>query len=234
MAADKEIVFESNRGIIFERTLFKNGRVRLAVRAKDDNELIKDYRYINAKGLQSPFLNWDNLNCCNGWVHDEAYLHTAVQRGKKLYAGIDFSIAKKDAFPGRPLPAGFYTEGEVSEQIRLLRDGLPMGCILGIERPDSDLHYSVTRFIYICKAGAIRDYINIDDVLSAYERFGIILGESHVNRITDLCAIPISSFAGDSHMDYGNPNSAAELIATGLLLGYPIETTASMFKKPKK
>ena len=95
MASNKEIVFESNCGIIFERTILINGEVRLAVIYNRGNEIITDYCYVNAPELRSPYLNWENLNCCDGWVHDETYLHTAVQNGKKLYSGIIFRILRR-------------------------------------------------------------------------------------------------------------------------------------------
>jgi len=113
MAYEKEIIFESNRGIIFERTLLNNGRIRLAVINKRNGETMSDYLYKNMPGLQAPFLNLDNLNCVNGWIYDETYLHMAVQNGKKLYAGFTFSIARKGAFTGQHLPQGFYTEAKV-------------------------------------------------------------------------------------------------------------------------
>ena len=228
MANNKEIVFESNRGIIFERTLFNNGKARLAVRFKDNNKMITDYRYTNAPGLQSPYLNWENLNCVDGWIYDKTYLHTAVQNDKKLYAGICFSIAKEEMYSSQALPPCFYTEGEVAERVEAMTEGLPGDCVLGVEGPDSDRLYSTLRYIYICKTGAIQDYIDVDDVVSVYGRFGINLDDSHIYRIKELCSVEISSFADNTRMDYGNPNSVAEWVATGLLLGYPIETTASI------
>ena len=225
MAVNKEIIFESNRGIVFERTLYKNGNVRLAVINKNYSKTMSEYRYKNAPGLQSPYLNWENLNCVNGWVYDETYLHTAVQKGKKLYAGFTLSIAKKEAFTGRTLPKGFYTEEGVSEKVEALKKDLPGDCVFGSEGPDYDTYNSIDRCIYICKTGAIRDYIDIDDVISAYGRFEMILNESHWNRVRELCSIPIGGFSSNDHMDYANTKSVAEYIVAGLLLGYPIEST---------
>ena len=220
-----EIVFESNKGIVFERTTYKNGNARLTVRNKTNNATMATCRYANAPGLQSPYLNWDNLNCVNGWVFDETYLYTAVQNGKKLYAGFAFHIAKDGAFPGQALPQGFYTEREVTEKTEALRNELPGDCVLGFEQPDSERYLSFLRHIYICKTGAISDYIDIDDVMQAYKKFGIMLNETIGNSIRGLCSIPISSFTNAEYMDYANPKTTAEWIVTGLLLGYPIETT---------
>lgn len=225
MATNKEIVFESNRGIVFERTVYKNGNARLAVINKNNNKTMSEYRYKNAPGLQSPYLNWENLNCVNGWVYDKTYLHTAVQKGKKLYAGFTLSIAKKEVFAGKPLPQGFYTEEGVSEKVEALKKDLPGDCVLGSEGPDYDTPQSIVRYYYICKTGTIRDYIDIDDVISAYGRFGMILNESHWNKVRELCSIPISGFSSNDHMDYANTKSVAEYIVAGLLLGYPIEST---------
>jgi len=228
MAINNEIIFESNRGIIFEKTLFKNGRIRLAIKNKDCKKTIAEYRYKNATGLLSPYVNWENFNCVDGWVYDKSYLYTAVQKGKKLYAGIAFSIAKKDAFPDKIFPQGFYTEVEVSEIIENLSKNLPSDCILGSEHPDSERYLDVLRYFYICKIGTILDYIDMYDVFTAYERFGVILNKTYQNRIKKLCSIPINSFASEEHMDYANPKSVAEWIVTGLLLGFPIETTVSI------
>jgi len=225
-----EIVFESNKGIVFERIIYKNNRVKLSVKDKSRNYAITHYRYKNAPGLPSPYLNWDNLNCCGGWHYDETYLYSAVQAGKKLYAGIAFHIDKSER-TGQVMPFGFYSEREVIEQIEVMKRELPADCVLGQEQPDSDRYNSILRYIYICKKGAIHDYLSIDDVLSAYERLGITPDSSTVNRIKELCAAPISGYARSEYMDYANPKSAAELVVTGLLLGYPIETTASLLEK---
>ncbi len=93
----KNIVFESSDGIVFEKTSYKNGRCKLAVRNKSGGSPHMIYRYRDIPGVQSPYINWDNLNCCGGWKYDESYLYTAVQRGKKLFAGASFNIYSDDA-----------------------------------------------------------------------------------------------------------------------------------------
>ena len=86
-----EILFESNRGIVFEKTVTRN-RCKVVVKNKDGNFTHMTYRYNNGvEPLSSPYISWENLNCCGGWSFDESYLQTAVQEGKKLCAGITFN-----------------------------------------------------------------------------------------------------------------------------------------------
>ena len=86
-----EILLETNRGIIFEKTETKN-RCKVSVKNMDGSHTHMNYRYKKTdKTFLSPYISWENLNCVNGWEFDETYLLTAVQEGKKLCAGICFN-----------------------------------------------------------------------------------------------------------------------------------------------
>jgi len=78
----KKVVFKSKKGIIFERTDFKN-RSRVNVRSGKYNHRI--YRFNNIHGIEfeSPYVSCENLNCVNGWHYDKEYLKTAVQENKE-------------------------------------------------------------------------------------------------------------------------------------------------------
>ena len=94
-----EIIFESSDGIIIEKPVYpKKGRCQVAVKRKNRRNSLIKYNYKNAPGLQSPYLNWENLSCCGGWGCDETYLNTAVQRGLKLFAGIKFFSFDEDYY----------------------------------------------------------------------------------------------------------------------------------------
>ena len=223
-----EIIFESNRGIIFEKTVYKNGRCKLEVKNKGDRHIHTTYRYKDVPGLTSPYLNWENLNCCNGWAYDESYLYMAVQRGKKLYAGITFPMFDEDyaeELKTRRLP----TERDAITTIEWLKTGLSCDCILGEERPDSNGYRSRSRYIFICVTGAINGYIKLDDVYLAYGRLGVVIERDAKEEIMRICGLPIQSFAAENPpVEYWNPYSGSCLIVTGLLLGYPNETTAEV------
>lgn len=80
------------------------------------------YAFPNVElSVSSPFLSWENLNCCGGWTYDEKYLFTAVQEGKKLYAGAAIYIG----------PTGGTSEAEA--RLKEITSSLPNYCKAGKE-----------------------------------------------------------------------------------------------------
>ena len=142
-----EIVFESNKGIVFERTVYKNNRCKLDVKNKKLGCTLFFYRYKNVPSYQSPYLNWKNLNCCNDWTHDKTYLYTAVQQNKKLFSDIDFTIANVEYAKKYDC----YTEKTAGEILSKLKCELPDDCVIGINGKDDKRLYCTYRHIFICK-----------------------------------------------------------------------------------
>jgi len=157
--------------------------------------------------LQSPYISWENLNCCGGWVSDDSYLLTAVQEGKKLCASIIFD-----------------TEKELEGYKKSLTDEYDYFC-----RPT--MYNGPYSFFYIdvCRTGAIRDYINEDDILQTYD----LLGIKGFNRklLLDLLGIPMLYLINGETFSFRDPVRPEEWIVTGLLLGYPLESTAWLLEK---
>ena len=216
-----EIVFASDEGIVFEKTTYKNKKCKVVVKHKHSNSILMTYRFKDAPGLDSPFLSWENLNCCGGWVYDCSYLYTAVQRGKKLFAGITLTYS------------GEAEEHSVTEKINEIKNELPDDCILGNETPYETKNGNYTfRHYFICKTGALTDYINMDDAFAAYARFGIVINADLANHIKELCDNPLKIFSNLSlPTNYANTPTAFDLIIAGLLLGYPIESTAWLIER---
>jgi len=167
----------------------------------------------------SPFISWENLDCCGGWSFDKEYLAHAVQDGKKLYA--DISISLQDEYlPEAP------TASEAIARLNQLQNTLPDTLCAGIDRRTSSSKFFN---MYICRRGPIRAFFNLDDVFLFYQKLGVQLSEQTKSEILRHCAAEIRDFS-DSSAPYVYYDSAspAELITTGLLLGYPIESTASI------
>jgi hypothetical protein len=225
------IVFESEKSIAFEKTSYKNGRCKLTVKNKADGSAIMVYRYKDVPGIQSPYISWDNLNCCCGWPYDESYLHTAVQRGKKLFADVSFYIYFEDVrreqmkLHGRKLPGDI----DVVAAIEKLQAELPGDCLLLQRMFDVMNPNGRSRYIDICKKGSIADYINLDEVFSMYERLGITMDRAIRDEITEYCTESIERLT--EHFDYAHIIAPHRLIVAGLLLGYPVETTASLLER---
>ena len=90
----KQLLFQSSLGIQFNKEVSKRlCTVKVQTKTGKRAYTLRRYTYPNVGlSVASPFLSWENLNCCNGWAYDESYLLTAVQEGKKLYAGTLFGF----------------------------------------------------------------------------------------------------------------------------------------------
>lgn len=179
------------------------------------------YQFKDVPGLDSPYLSWENLNCCGGWAFDSSYLHTAVQRGKKLISDITLSYSDE---------AG---ELSASETITDIKSKLPDDCILGNVEPFETKNGPYTFLHYfICKAGNLNDYINMDDVLSAYARLGIVISNDKAQQLKELSGNSLETFAKlQVLVNHANPPTGVDLIIAGLILGYPIESTAWLIER---
>lgn len=89
MANKITVLHENSRGIqIIREDMVK----RSAVKVKSGVHTLKTYRMNNVPFYEHPCLSWANLDCCGGWTYDEEYLKSAVQKHKKLVAGITVRI----------------------------------------------------------------------------------------------------------------------------------------------
>ena len=57
MSKNQKILFESNKGVAFEKTSYKNGRCKLTVRDVDSGKSIMIYRYKDVPGYASPYVS---------------------------------------------------------------------------------------------------------------------------------------------------------------------------------
>lgn len=169
--------------------------------------------------FESPFISWANLDCCNGWEYDEAYLDTAVQEGRKLYAG---RSAYVDEQPGGHFP----TRREAAEEFAKLCSRLPEGVVGAEERPGLNARVYAT---FICRCGRIADYYDLDAVFAHYGKLGVVLSAEEQAQIWAYCQMEIQDFGTEkAPFDYRLSETREQLAATGLLLGYPLESTASL------
>jgi hypothetical protein len=163
------------------------------------------FRNIPADLFQSPYISWTNLNCCNGWSFDKSYLLTAVQEGKKLCAGI--TTTDENAF------RAYFAS---------LSDEYPYFCPPPTRNgPHTFYHIEVTR------QGSIADYIDISAARETYSALGIDFLDFKI--ISEYATKPmIQLLDGTVDFNYANPKGNEQLAVTGLLLGYPLESTAAL------
>ena len=202
-----EILLETSSGVVFVKTATKN-RCKVAVMNKDGSCTHMVYRFRNGvEPIASPYISWENLNCCGGWHCDEGYLLTAVQEGKKLCAGITFN-----------------EESSLNDYIAGLSEEYPYYC-----RPP--MHNGPYTFynIDVVRKGAIRDYISEGAVFIAYDKLGIT--GIRKEPLSGLLGTPMAQLICGCSFDYTNPKTPEELITAGLLLGYPLESTAWLLER---
>lgn len=170
------------------------------------------------ESFESQYISWANLNCCGGWTYTESYLDTAVQDGKKLYAGRTTWL-KSSLFPNR------LNRSDAIAQLNQAKKLLPDDVLMGVESRYDDRLLPT----YICRKGCISDYFDLDAVFGFYGKLGVTLSDHYKHKIRTLCSYEIENYGtGKAPFTYYNPDDDAELITTGLLLGYPLESTASL------
>jgi hypothetical protein len=194
------ILLTTNNGITFERTDYVK-RSKVTVKSCNNTYLLRAYRFDNIKEtFTSPYISWENLNCCGGWFYDDQYLNTAVQNGKKLCAGLILKSSDEAKYLLENKDINFYSDFK------------------------NDRYY-----LEIARKGCLKDYYNIQEVLNLYKLHGIY--NLNMKRIEELCSAEMISLMKDNNpynYDYANPFEIEDLIITGLLLGYPIESTIAI------
>ncbi len=216
-----ELLHKNSKGItIFREDYKKRSQVKVFSEFQGKRHILRSYRFKQIPDrFNSPFCSWDNLDCCGGWSSDDTYLDTAVQEGKKLYAG-RYQRLKSSYFPSLP------SRDEALRKFQKIVDALPDGVTAGIEG-----RYDREDFLhtFICREGKIADYFDLKDVFKFYGKLGLNFPQNVVAQVESLCSIEIKTFGGEAPpFLYYQAGTPVELITTGLLLGYPIESTASI------
>ena len=209
-APTRTVLHENSRGVQAVRLDYtKRSRVIIG----KENYVFMSYSFNKVTPVyESPYLSWANLDCCGGWAYDESYLHTAVQNNQKLYAGCYF-YANQYGTPERTRQA-----------IEGILQSLPTDCVGGYEPTQTDRVIS----FYICRKGCLADYYDIDAVWDYYERLGLWVNEAIRQNVKYLATLEISRYGQPNPpVDYLCTYDPVSAIITGLLLGYPIESTAS-------
>lgn len=176
---------------------------RSKVRVHNNGYGLMTYRFNNVAEFESPYISWANLDQCGGWATSEAYLNTAVQRGHKLFAQI---------------PHFVHIEFERSDEVVIT----------------TGVNHRIGRgyLTHICRKGSLADYYDLAAVREHYSRLGVVLTDNEWIDVLLHCSLELSTFGTvDAPFDYVHASTAVELIVTGLLLGYPLESTASLIEE---
>ena len=168
-------------------------------------EVITSYIFpTTGEQFDSPYVSWENLNCVNGWSYDESYLLDAVQKGRKLCATLTFD-----------------SEEKLQAYLATLDGSLRYTTSKPRTYQDSPLFY-----VKVMRSGSIADYIDLGDVDEHYRKLAIDLDTEEWENIIYMCSLPMIELVEASYYDCFNPEGSEDLVVTGLLFGYPLESTA--------
>ncbi len=155
----------------------------------------------------SPWLSWYNLICCSnnyGPIPVVSYMNRAVQNGKKVAATI-------------------YPESNMDYMQILKEVGDDYYCYP--YHPDEYIY-----LLYISRKGTLADYFDLDEILRVYTSCDVHLDEDKMREFferelswfgnEDICPIRLHNCLGEE-----------ELAVTGLLFGYPVESTVALIRK---
>ena len=175
---------------------------RSKVKVHNNGFNLMTYRFNNVEFFESPYISWQNLDQCGGWATKDDYLKTSVQNGTKLFAQI------------------IHADGEVFEE----SDNVVIRTKDGYDSTYKETH--------ICRKGTLNDYYDLEAVFGHYRKLGLNFPLFEVRQIIPLLyETDISVFGTDeAPFDFRRPSTIEELIVDGLLLGYPLESTASLIQ----
>lgn len=189
MKKNQTVLHKNSKGIQIVREDYKN-RSKVCVLGFDGTS-IRTYRFNNVPEYKHPYLSWENLDHCGGWVSDDTYLLSAVNEGKK--------------------PAAQYYYGY--ESVPKIKKN---------KNIEVFIEY-IHNWILITRTCSLKDLFDIDSVIDAYKKHDIFLDKE---KLMPYMEKPIMDLMKENF--YISQTNETEIVITGLMLGYPIESTASI------
>ena len=178
---------------------------------KNQNGVLSVIKYQNiCITLESPLLSWRNLFFCSnnyGCAPDYQYMNNAVQNGTKTAATI------------------YMNDTDVYKSFM---DTLPTGIHAAPYGNYSKSEHPVILFVY--RDGSLASYFNFEQVMQVYR--GHSVDSIDWERVKYLIEKPMNYFANEDECGFSlqSCRNNHTLVVTGLLLGYPVESTIAWLK----
>ena len=163
-----------------------------------DGSAIRTYRFNNVPEYKHPYLSWENLDHCGGWASDDTYLLTAVHNEKK--------------------PAAQYAT--INEPVPNIK---PNNCIETYYMSEKISDNYTMNQVYITRTCSLKDLFDVNSIINAYKMHDIFLIKE---KLMPYMEKPIMDLMKEKF--FLNQTNETEVVITGLMLGYPIESTASI------
>jgi len=179
----------------------------------NDGHNLKTYAYRKHDiPFKSPMVRWENLNFCNGWSMNGP-------DGKSL--STDKKLIKAVINGLKPIGFGMFEDREVDKIVKMIEAaGLPYEVNPHQYMPNHS-------FIGVSQKGKIGELFDMDKFIESWKMH---LDEENMEINYDF----FNNLKDEKFEDflkgwnYARPNSDTEFALTGLLLGYPIESTVSL------
>lgn len=207
-----EMLNINSHGVTMERKDYKKRSV-VDVRSCNGKYLLRKYRFNNVPFFEHSYLSWANLDNCGGWACDNNELELICQ-GRKLVAEkhyiLDEDESIDDVLKDVRIPRTFKTEVVSVWDWQLNRK-----------------NYGVV----FASRKSLAECFDFNEIIKAYEAHGVILSLSEQIKLSRAFTPPISTYISVGYktgkFELTDPKSDVDCIITGLMLGYPIESTAS-------
>ena len=186
---------------------------RSAIKVQDEKfGTMMTYRINNIPLYEHKYLSWANLDMCNGWRHNEAHIIENINNGTKVAGSVTVDT-KHDDFKE--------AEAELKK--------------LGLKSKDHAYAFFNKWYVqwsggywhwifFVIPETRLADYFDMDEIREAYERQGVAFSDREWRKMNEYANEYIKALP----YEYMSPQKDIELVTTGLLFGYPIETTASL------
>ena len=194
--------YDFDNHFLVEKAVFDHGISYLIY--KERQNTLKEIGRIDIPhpviSYSSPLLNWYNLIFCSnnyGPSPDYNYMDRAVQQGKKTAATIYYSIN--------------------SDKARTILNNLPTNC--GATPYGENM-------MYVYRKGKLSDFFDFKKISTAYKQMGKTLLDWE--SIHGMFEKQLDFFADESKCGFSLQSGGCgeQLVIKGLILGYPVESTA--------
>lgn len=215
MKATKTNLYKSPVGVEFNRYDFKE-RTQVKVQNRD-GWTHKVYKMYNIPFYEHQYMSWANLDCCGGWWCDENVILKNIKTEKKL-AGTYSLITDKD---------GLNEELEAINRRMGFTDDFVTEALMF--EPWETYDHRWLFCVGFARNGRLSDYYDFQEIRQAYGRQGINFTARESVSIQKMMDMEIADlmFRNPNGYDPINPRGDDECVITGMLFGYPVESTAS-------
>ena len=207
------VLFEDNENIIYSNSFDGYTTTFLKFKKAYKGTIVRAYIYQDIEEYKHPKLSWQNLSYICGGYDEENILPKLVVEGKKLVSNV---VLKNE---------DLYSDFK-NDNVELVKNKGKHGYI---------------DYYFIAK-GKLRDYFNFEEIIEHYNKLTNIFNnddeffeddvEENLRELNhafnyDIKDLILGKFKG---YDWVSPDDCYnwQTVLTGLLLGYPLESTASI------